>query len=233
MAIGSADRGPSPDEAAAPLPSGSAAALLDPQSQAYSRPFADLREPVCRVHLRRATRAGMVAAGARRDGSVPRLRAGHTDVRLLSAGENALVRAVVSRVSAAAVTINGAVVGEIGAGLLSLVGAGRDDDEPRARALARKIAELRVFPTEEGARSISDLGLPVLVVSQFTLYADTRKGRRPSWQDAAPAEQAEPLVDEVVAELRRRGTQVATGIFGARMRVSSVNEGPMTLLLEV
>jgi D-tyrosyl-tRNA(Tyr) deacylase len=151
----------------------------------------------------------------------------------LSAGENALVRAVVSRVSTAAVTINGAVVGEIGAGLLSLVGAGRDDDEPRARALARKIAELRVFPTDEGARSISDLGLPVLVVSQFTLYADTRKGRRPSWQDAAPAEQAEPLVDEVVAELRRRGTQVATGIFGARMRVSSVNEGPMTLLLEV
>jgi D-tyrosyl-tRNA(Tyr) deacylase len=143
------------------------------------------------------------------------------------------VRAVVSRVSTAAVTINGAVVGEIGAGLLSLVGAGRDDDEPRARALARKIAELRVFPTDEGARSISDLGLPVLVVSQFTLYADTRKGRRPSWQDAAPAEQAEPLVDEVVAELRRRGTQVATGIFGARMRVSSVNEGPMTLLLEV
>jgi D-tyrosyl-tRNA(Tyr) deacylase len=143
------------------------------------------------------------------------------------------VRAVVSRVSTAAVTINGAVVGEIGGGLLSLVGAGRDDDEPRARALARKIAELRVFPTDEGARSISDLGLPVLVVSQFTLYADTRKGRRPSWQDAAPAEQAEPLVDEVVAELRRRGTQVATGIFGARMRVSSVNEGPMTLLLEV
>ncbi|MCU1615730.1 MAG: D-tyrosyl-tRNA(Tyr) deacylase [Frankiales bacterium] len=129
--------------------------------------------------------------------------------------------------------INGAVVGEIGAGLLSLVGAGRDDDEPRARALARKIAELRVFPTDEGARSISDLGLPVLVVSQFTLYADTRKGRRPSWQDAAPAAQAEPLVDEVVAALRRRGTQVATGIFGARKRVSSVNEGPMTLLLEV
>ena len=143
------------------------------------------------------------------------------------------MRAVVSRVSTAAVTINGAVVGEIGAGLLSLVGAGREDDEPRARALARKIAELRVFPTDEGARSISDLGLPVLVVSQFTLYADTRKGRRPSWQDAAPAEQAEPLVDEVVAELRRRGTQVATGIFGARMRVSSVNEGPMTLFLEV
>jgi D-tyrosyl-tRNA(Tyr) deacylase len=143
------------------------------------------------------------------------------------------VRAVVSRVSTAAVTVDGDVVGEIGPGLLSLVGAGRDDDAARARALARKIAELRVFPSADGAVSISDLGLPVLVVSQFTLYADTRKGRRPSWQDAAPAEVAEPLVDEVVAELRRRGTEVATGVFGARMRVSSVNEGPMTLLLEV
>jgi D-tyrosyl-tRNA(Tyr) deacylase len=80
---------------------------------------------------------------------------------------------------------------------------------------------------------VDDLGLPVLVVSQFTLYGDTRKGRRPSWDAAAPAEVAEPLVDAVVAELRRRGTEVATGVFGARMRVSSVNEGPMTLLLEV
>jgi D-tyrosyl-tRNA(Tyr) deacylase len=143
------------------------------------------------------------------------------------------VRAVVTRVGTAAVTVDGTVTGQIGAGLLSLVGAGRDDDAGRARALARKIAELRVFPTDDGARSVSDLGLPVLVVSQFTLYADTRKGRRPSWQDAAPAEIAEPLVDEVVAELRRRGLGVATGIFGARMQVSSVNEGPMTLLLEV
>jgi D-tyrosyl-tRNA(Tyr) deacylase len=92
---------------------------------------------------------------------------------------------------------------------------------------------LRIFPTQDGARSAADLGLPVLVVSQFTLYADTRKGRRPSWQDAAPGEIAEPLVDEVVAELRRRGCTVATGAFGARMSVSSVNEGPMTLLLEV
>jgi len=123
------------------------------------------------------------------------------------------------------------VVGEIGSGLLSLVGVGRNDDATRARALARKIHELRIF--EEGARSASDLGLPVLVVSQFTLYADTRKGRRPSWQDAAPGEVAEPLVDEVVAELRRRGAPVTTGSFGARMLVSSVNEGPMTLLLEV
>jgi len=143
------------------------------------------------------------------------------------------VRAVVSRVSTAAVTVGGAVVGEIGAGLLSLVGAGRQDDEASARALARKIAELRVFPTDDGARSARDLALPVLVVSQFTLYADTRKGRRPSWQDAAPAEMAEPLIEEVVTELRRTGLAVATGVFGARMQVRSVNEGPMTLLLEV
>ena len=143
------------------------------------------------------------------------------------------MRAVVSRVSTAAVTVDGEVTGEIGSGLLSLVGAGRDDDGDRARTLARKIAELRVFPTDDGARSALDLGLPVLVVSQFTLYADTRKGRRPSWQDAAPAEMAEPLVDEVVAELRRRGIAVATGVFRAKMKVSSVNEGPMTLLLEV
>ena len=143
------------------------------------------------------------------------------------------MRAVVSRVSTAAVIVDGAVVGEIGPGLLSLVGVGREDDVTRARRLAAKIHELRIFPTDDGARSADDLGLPVLVVSQFTLYADTRKGRRPSWQDAAPGEMAEPLVDEVVAELRRRGCTVATGAFGARMQVSSVNEGPMTLQLEV
>jgi D-tyrosyl-tRNA(Tyr) deacylase len=143
------------------------------------------------------------------------------------------VRAVVSRVSTAAVTVDGDVVGEIGNGLLSLVGVGRDDDVARAHRLAAKIFELRIFPTEDGARSVGDLGLPVLLVSQFTLYADTRKGRRPSWQDAAPGEDAEPLVNEVVATLRRRGCAVATGVFGARMQVSSVNEGPMTLLLEV
>jgi D-tyrosyl-tRNA(Tyr) deacylase len=143
------------------------------------------------------------------------------------------VRAVVSRVSTAAVTVEGVVVGEIGRGLLSLVGVGPGDDAARAYAMARKMHELRIFPSEDGARSASDLGLPLLVVSQFTLYADTRKGRRPSWQDAAPAEVAEPLVDEVVAELRRRGATVATGVFGAKMQVASVNQGPMTLLLEV
>ena len=143
------------------------------------------------------------------------------------------MRAVVTRVGQASVTVEGALVGEIGVGLLALVGAGRQDDGARARTLARKIAELRVFPGDDGARSVSDLGLAVLVVSQFTLYADTSKGRRPSWQDAAPGDVAEPLVDEVVAELSRRGVPVATGVFGARMQVMSVNEGPMTLVLEV
>ncbi|MGY1601510.1 D-aminoacyl-tRNA deacylase [Geodermatophilus sp. SYSU D00815] len=142
------------------------------------------------------------------------------------------MRAVVTRVLSAAVTVDGEVVGEIGRGLLALVGAGRDDDADRARSLARKVHELRVFPTDDGARSAADLGLPVLVVSQFTLHADTRKGRRPSWDGAAPAEVAGPLVDEVVAELRRRGAPVATGVFRAAMQVSSVNDGPMTLLLE-
>jgi D-aminoacyl-tRNA deacylase len=146
---------------------------------------------------------------------------------------NGPVRAVVSRVSTAAVTVEGVVIGEIGPGLLSLVGVGRDDDDVSARAMARKIHELRIFTGPDGAVSASDLGLPVLVVSQFTLYADTRKGRRPSWQEAAPREVAEPLVEEVVGELRRRGCTVATGVFGARMQVSSVNEGPVTLLLEV
>ena len=140
---------------------------------------------------------------------------------------------MVSRVSTAAVTVDGDVVGEIGRGLLSLVRVARTDDEDRARAMARKIHELRIFPGPDGEVSALDLGLPLLVVSQFTLYADTRKGRRPSWQDAAPGEQAEPLVDEVVAELRRRGATVTTGVFGARMQVASVNEGPMTLVLEV
>ncbi|MDP9390159.1 MAG: D-aminoacyl-tRNA deacylase [Actinomycetota bacterium] len=143
------------------------------------------------------------------------------------------MRAVVSRVDTAAVTVDGAVAGQIGRGLLSLVGVGRDDHVASARTLARRIHELRIFPTEDGAQSAADLALPVLVVSQFTLYADTRKGRRPSWEPAAPAGVAEPLVEELVAELRRRGCTVSTGVFGARMQVSSVNDGPMTLLLEV
>jgi D-aminoacyl-tRNA deacylase len=137
------------------------------------------------------------------------------------------MRAVVSRVSTAAVTVAGTVVGEIGPGLLSLVGIGREDDAGRARELARKIAELRVFTSEAGAVSVSDLVLPVLVVSQFTLYGDTRKGNRPSYVAAAPPELAEPLYERF-CEL----TGARRGVFGAHMAVSLVNDGPVTLLLE-
>jgi len=129
--------------------------------------------------------------------------------------------------------VDGEVAGEIGPGLLSLVGVTHADDVATARALARKIHELRIFPGADGEVSAADLGHPVLIVSQFTLYADTRKGRRPSWQDAAPGEVAEPLVEAVIAELRARGATVATGRFGARMAVSSVNDGPFTVILDV
>jgi len=142
------------------------------------------------------------------------------------------VRAVVTRVSSASVTVDGEVVGAVGVGLLALVGVGREDDADRARGLARKLHELRVFPTEEGARSVGDLHLPVLVVSQFTLYGDTRKGRRPSWTAAASSAVAEPLVDAVVAALRGRGAPVETGVFGADMGVALVNDGPFTVLVE-
>ena len=140
---------------------------------------------------------------------------------------------MVSRVSTAAVTVDARVVGEIGPGLLSLIGVTHSDDVGTARVLARKIHELRIFPGEAGEVSAQDLGLPVLVISQFTLYGDARRGRRPSWTDAAPGDVAEPLVEEVVAELRRRGCPVATGVFGAKMQVMSVNDGPFTVLLEV
>ncbi|WP_091062619.1 D-aminoacyl-tRNA deacylase [Klenkia brasiliensis] len=142
------------------------------------------------------------------------------------------MRAVVSRVSSASVVVEGAVVGEVGRGLLALVGVARDDDAAAAREMARKIHELRVFPGDDGEVSAADLGLPVLVVSQFTLQGDTRRGRRPSWSAAAPGPVAEPLVETVVAALRERGARVATGVFGASMQVSSVNDGPFTLLLE-
>jgi D-aminoacyl-tRNA deacylase len=142
------------------------------------------------------------------------------------------MRAVVSRVSTAAVTVAGTVVGEIGPGLLSLVGIGREDDAGRARELARKIAELRVFTSEAGAVSVSDLGLPVLVVSQFTLYGDCRKGRRPSFVAAAPPQLAEPLYEAFVVALKALGVPVATGRFAADMQVELVNDGPVTFVLE-
>lgn len=141
------------------------------------------------------------------------------------------MRAVLQRVTSASVTVDGAVVGSIDRpGLLALVGVTHDDGPDQVAALARKIADLRILRDE---RSVLDEGAPVLVVSQFTLYADTRKGRRPAWGAAAPGPVAEPLVDAVVAALRDRGIEVATGRFGAMMEVSLVNDGPVTLVVDV
>jgi D-tyrosyl-tRNA(Tyr) deacylase len=141
------------------------------------------------------------------------------------------VRAVLQRVTTASVTVEGEVVGSIDRpGLLALVGVTHDDGADQVEALARKIGDLRILRDE---RSVLDEGAPVLVVSQFTLYADTRKGRRPSWGAAAPGPVAEPLVDAVVAALRGRGIEVATGRFGAMMEVTLVNDGPVTLVVEV
>jgi len=140
------------------------------------------------------------------------------------------VRAVVSRVLSASVTVEQEVVGEIGAGLLVLLGVTHDDGPAQVEAAARKLHELRLLRDE---RSCAETGAPLLVVSQFTLYGDTRKGRRPSWTAAAPGAVAEPLVEAVVEALRARGATVATGRFGALMAVASVNDGPFTLVLDV
>ena len=143
------------------------------------------------------------------------------------------MRAVAARVRGASVEVDGRIVGAIeGEGLLVLLGITHADGPEDVERMARKIHELRVFPTGDGARSASDLGFPVRVVSQFTLYADTRKGRRPSWTAAARPEVAAPLVDAVVAALRDRGAHVQTGVFGADMKVASVNDGPFTVLVE-
>jgi D-aminoacyl-tRNA deacylase len=140
------------------------------------------------------------------------------------------VRAVVARVSRAAVRVDGEIVGEIGAGLLVLLGVHRDDTSTVAPLMARKLHELRIL---DGERSCAETGAPLLVVSQFTLYGDTRRGRRPTWSAAAAPEHARPRVDAVVAALQDRGAPVATGVFGAAMAVESVNDGPFTVLVEV
>ena len=148
-----------------------------------------------------------------------------------AARHNGAMRAVVQRVTEAAVSVDGETLGKItGPGLCVLVGVTHDDTPQKAAQLARKLWSLRVLPEE---RSCSDIGAPLLVVSQFTLYGDARKGRRPTWNAAAPGDVAEPLVDEVVAQLRALGADVETGRFGAAMRVSLVNDGPFTVLLEV
>ncbi|MCL7492334.1 D-aminoacyl-tRNA deacylase [Streptomyces sp. MCA2] len=141
------------------------------------------------------------------------------------------MRAVVQRVDGARVEVAGETVGEIvGEGLCVLVGVTHEDTPQKAAQLARKLWSVRIL---QGEKSCSDTAAPLLVISQFTLYGDARKGRRPTWNAAAPGPVAEPLVDEVVAQLRALGAQVQTGSFGADMKVSLTNDGPFTVLVEV
>ena len=143
------------------------------------------------------------------------------------------MRAVIQKVTRASVSVDGQTVGAIDRpGIMALVGVTHEDTAQQAATIARKIAELRIFDAEDGEVSAAEIGAPVLVVSQFTLYGDARKGRRPSWSHAAPGPVAEPLVDAVVADLRGRGLQVETGRFGAMMQVELVNDGLYTLILE-
>jgi D-tyrosyl-tRNA(Tyr) deacylase len=141
-----------------------------------------------------------------------------------------LMRAVIQRVLGARVEVGGDVVGAVdGPGLLVYLGVTHTDGPEQVAWMARKVWDLRLLRDE---RSASDVSAPVLVVSQFTLYGDARKGRRPTWQAAAPGETSEPVYDAVCAELRRLGAHVETGVFGADMQVHSVNDGPITLVLE-
>jgi D-tyrosyl-tRNA(Tyr) deacylase len=141
------------------------------------------------------------------------------------------MRAVVQRVTQASVMVDGRVIGKLDEpGLVVFVGVTHSDGRDQAERLADKLWGLRIL---DGEQSCADLGAPLLVVSQFTLYADTRKGRRPSWSAAAPGSVAEPLVDAVVAALRVRGARVETGTFGAMMQVALINDGPVTIILEV
>jgi D-tyrosyl-tRNA(Tyr) deacylase len=144
------------------------------------------------------------------------------------------VRAVVQRVTEGSVSIDGEVVGSIGTGLVVLLGVKPGDDERAIDFLAEKTANLRIFPDDAGKmnRSLLDVGGEALVVSQFTLYGDCRKGRRPSFIDAAPPEIAEPLYEQFVFRLRRCGLKVETGRFAAEMKVSLVNDGPVTLIID-
>jgi len=144
------------------------------------------------------------------------------------------VRVLIQRVSRARVAVGQDTVGEIGRGLCVFLGVGKQDNEQNADFFADKIRNLRVFDDEQGKmnRSVADIGGEVLLVSQFTLYGDCRKGNRPSFTDAAPAEQAEQLYQRVAERLREAGLKVATGRFQAHMQVSLVNDGPVTLVLE-
>jgi D-aminoacyl-tRNA deacylase len=144
------------------------------------------------------------------------------------------MRAVIQRVSQAAVQVEGRIVGQIGPGLLILLGVGAGDGPDEVALLADKIVQLRIFADDEGRfnRSLLEVGGAALVVSQFTLYANMRKGRRPSFIEAAAPELAAPLVEAFAEELRARGLEVATGVFGANMQVALVNDGPVTIMLD-
>jgi len=144
------------------------------------------------------------------------------------------MRAVIQRVSSARVEVGGDVVGSIGKGFVALVGVARDDGDDDARVTASKISGLRVFNDDGGAmnRSLADAGGSVLAISQFTLYGDARKGRRPSFLDAASPDAAKPLFERVVELLRRDGIDVETGVFGASMQVELTNDGPVTILID-
>jgi len=144
------------------------------------------------------------------------------------------VRVVLQRVARASVSVDGERVASIGVGFLLLVGVGHDDGPAEAERLAEKVSALRVFADDAGKmnRGIADVGGEALVVSQFTLYADLRKGRRPSWTDAAEPGKAAELVDAFAAALERQGLPVATGVFGADMQVELLNDGPVTLVLD-
>ena len=143
------------------------------------------------------------------------------------------MRVLVQRVASAAVSVEGEAVGAIhpeGQGLLALVGVTHDDDADKAAQLSEKLWQLRILDEEKSA---ADVGAPILVVSQFTLYANTKKGRRPAWNAAAPGGVAEPIVQSFADALRNLGAHVETGVFGAHMRVELINDGPVTLLLEL
>jgi D-tyrosyl-tRNA(Tyr) deacylase len=144
------------------------------------------------------------------------------------------MKAVIQRVKHASVVVEGKTVGQIGIGFLVLLGAGRDDTEEDVRYVARKIADIRIFSDADGKfnLSLADVGGSILLVSQFTLYADTRKGRRPSFIDAAPPDLAGALVNRCAQLFREAGIRVETGRFGAHMEVALLNDGPVTILLD-